>query len=82
MDFEIGQSDKADAFFHRHPNFWNVFERLMTLSNKTFGRKCEYKNQAEAVMFSLGQTCREDCLEVAFLAIHGLSTGATKLLRL
>ena len=81
VDFEIGQSDKAEAFFHRHPNFWNAFERLMTLSNKTFGRKCTYKNQAEAIMFSLGQTCREDCLEVAFMAIHGFSTGATKLLR-
>lgn len=81
MDFEFGQSDKAEAFFDRHPKFWEAFDRMMTVSNKCFGRRCDYTNQAEALMFSLGQTCREDFLEIVFLAVHGFSTGATKLLR-
>jgi hypothetical protein len=33
------------------------------------------------MMFSLGQTCREDYLEVAFIAVHGFNVATTKLLR-
>lgn len=62
MDFEFGQSDKAEAFFNEHPNFWDAFEKLTNLSNRCFGRTCHYENQAESLMFSLGQTCRATTL--------------------
>ena len=53
----------------------------MNVSNKCFGRTCIYENRAEDIVFSMGQKCREDYLEIVFLAVHGFSTGATKLLR-
>lgn len=81
MDFEFGQSDKAKAFFKEHPNFCDAFVKLMDASNQCFGRMCHYNNRAEEIMFSLGQTCREDYLEIAFMAVHGFSVATTKLLR-
>ncbi len=81
MDFEFGQSDKAKVFFNEHPNFWDAFEKLMEASNQCFGRICHYNNRAEEMMFSLGGTCREDYLEIAFMAVHGFNVATTKLLR-
>lgn len=81
MDFEFGQSDKAQAFFNEHPNFWDAFEKLMNVYNRCFGRTCHYENQAESLMFSLGQACGEDYLEIAFMGVHGFDTATTKLLR-
>jgi hypothetical protein len=81
MDFEFGQSDKAEAFFNEHPNFWDAFEKLMNVSNRCFGRTCHYENQAENLMFSLGQACPEDYLEIAFMGVHGFDIATTKLLR-
>lgn len=81
MDFEFGQSDKAEAFFSEHPNFWDAFEKLTNLSNRCFGRTCHYENQAESLMFSLGQTCRDDYLEISFMGVHGFNSATTKLLR-
>ena len=76
-----GSSDKSEAFFNDHPNFWGAFEKLMSVSNECFGRTCHYENQAESLMFSLGQACREDYLEIAFMGVHGFDTATTKLLR-
>jgi len=81
MDFEFGQSDKAEAFFNEHPNFWDAFEKLINVSKRCFGRTCHYENQAESLMFSLGQACREDYLEIAFMGMHGFNFATTKLLR-
>lgn len=39
------------------------------------------KNRLEDVSFSLSQTCREDFLEVTFLAVNGYANGAMKALR-
>jgi hypothetical protein len=81
MGFEFGRSDKSDAFFKDHPNFWDAFEKLMNASNQCFGRVCHHNNQAEDIMFSLGQTCRNDYLEIMFMGVHGFNVATTKLLR-
>src|ERR1035438_2969305 len=81
MEFEFGQSRQAEAFSGRHPDFWQAFESLMKVSDKCFGRTCHYKNRAEDICFSLGQTCRNDYLEIVFLAVHGFNVGAMKLMR-
>jgi len=39
VDFETGQSIQSDAFFERNPNFDAVFDKLMALGNKCFGRE-------------------------------------------
>ncbi len=81
MDFEFGQSDKAEAFFNEHPNFSGQFEKLMSIANRCFGRLCQYNNRAEEMMFGLGQTCCRDYLEIAFMGVHGFNIATTKLLR-
>lgn len=81
MDFHFGSTPESDAFFDRNPKFYPAFERLMTAANKCFGRSYHPKNRAEDVCFSLGETCREDFLEILFLAVHGYGYGACKLLR-
>jgi len=81
MDFEFGQTTQSEAFFDRNPKFYPAFERLMALTNKCFGRSFQPKNRTEHICFSLGQTCRQDFLEVLFLAAHGYGIGASKVLR-
>lgn len=81
MDFEFGQTTQSEAFFDRHPKFYPAFERLMALTNKCFGRSFQPKSRTEDICFSLGQTCRQDFLEVLFLAAHGYGIGASKTLR-
>ena len=81
MDFEFGQTKQSNAFFERHPKFYPAFERLMVLANKCFGRTFGAKNRSEDICFSLGHTCREDYLELLFLAVNGHGNGASKLLR-
>jgi hypothetical protein len=81
MDFHFGATPESDAFFNRSPKFYPAFERLMTLSNKVFGRGFNPKNRTEDIGFSLGETCRDDFLEILFLAVHGYGNGAAKLLR-
>jgi hypothetical protein len=81
MDFEFGQTTQLDTFFDRNPKFYSAFERLMTLTNKCFGRSFKPKNRVEDLCFSLGQACRQDFLEILFLAANGYGTAASKLLR-
>lgn len=80
--FEWGDTVESDAFFARHPNFYPAFERLRELSNKCFARPLPTPYYgAEYTLFSLGQSCRQDYIEILFLAVHGYGTGASKLLR-
>lgn len=81
IDFEFGESVAANAFWDRNPTFWPAFERLLTLTNKTFAREKKFKNRVEDIGFNLGETCRQDFLEIAFLAVHGHGIAAQKLLR-
>lgn len=79
--FEFGETEQANAFLDRHPGFYSAFERLMNLANSCFGRTSTARNRAEDVCFSLGHTCREDYLEILFLAVNAYGGGASKLLR-
>ena len=80
--FEFGETVESEAFFDRHPHFFSAFERLMVLVNKCFGRplpKLYYG--PEYILFSLGESCREDFLEILFLSVNAHGCGASKLLR-
>src|SRR3984957_7880829 len=81
MHFETGQSKNSDAFYERYPNFEPVFDKLMVLGNICFGRELKAKDWMERICFDLGHTCRDDFLEVFFMAIHGHGSAALKLLR-
>lgn len=79
--FEFGETAQSHAYLERFPNLPQAFERLVSLSNKVFGRPANFKSRMEDVVFSLGHTCREDLLEVVFLAVNGYDSGAMKLVR-
>jgi len=81
MEFDFGTTKASEAFFDRHPAFYPTFERLMDLGNRVFGRPSKAKNRLADVGFGLGHTCREDFMEILFLATNGYGTGAMKLFR-
>src|SRR5262245_25566856 len=81
MAFEFGETEAARAFWARNPAFWPAFERLMALANKCVGRSWTPTNRMQDLVFNLGETCRQDFLEVAFLAVNGHGIAAQKLLR-
>jgi Family of unknown function (DUF5677) len=81
MTFEFGDTDEANAFFDRNPSFVPFFEKLMATANKCFGRRVDFKNHLEDVVFSQGHTCRDDYTEVVFLAVNGYANGAAKIFR-
>jgi len=79
--FEFGESQAASQFWERNPTFWLAFERLLSVTNRAFGREWRATNRMEDVGFNLGETCRRDFLEIAFLAVNGHGVAAQKLLR-
>ena len=79
--FEIPDTTKVRAFVTRNPQFPDVLLKLNDTANKCFGRDPRPKNHLENLCFWLGHTCRQDFLEVVFLAINGYGAGATKILR-
>lgn len=81
MTFEFGETEESNAFFDRNPSFVPFFEKLMATANKCFGRRVDFKNHLEDVIFSQGHTCRDDYTEVVFLAVNGYSDAAAKILR-
>jgi hypothetical protein len=81
MAFEFGETDESNAFFDRNPGFWPVFEKLTAVANKCFGREVRCKSHLEDVVFSQGHTCRDEFLEIVFLAVNGYAGGASKILR-
>jgi len=81
MTFEFGETAESEGFFDRNPTFMASFERLVTLANRCFGREIKFKAHLEHVVFSLGHTCREDFLEVVFLAVNGYASAASKIFR-
>ncbi len=81
MEFEFGQTVQSEAFLDRNPKFMPAFERLITVANQCFGREMKPRNRLEDICFILGHTCREDFLEVVFLAVHGYGGAASKILR-
>jgi hypothetical protein len=81
MEFEFGETAQSEAFFDRNPKFMPAFEAVMTLGNICFGRAMKPTNRAEDVCFSVGHTCRQDFLEVVFLAVNGYGSAASKTIR-
>lgn len=80
--FEFGQTTQSRSFFERNPNFLPALERLVVLINKCFVRSSLAPTHSAAkISFSLGETCRQDFLEVLFLAVNGYGVAAFKLLR-
>jgi len=53
----------------------------MSLTNKCFGRPWTPHNRMQDIGFHLGETCRQDFLDIAFLAVNGHGIAAQKLLR-
>jgi Family of unknown function (DUF5677) len=81
MIFEIGDTEKSRAFVARNPQFPAAIERLMTVADKCFARDPASKNHFENICFWLGHACRQDFIEIMFLAVHGFGGGVTKILR-
>jgi hypothetical protein len=81
MTFEFGDTDEANNFFERNPSFVPFFDKLMVTANKCFGRRVDFKNHLEDVVFSQGHTCRDDFTEVVFLAVNGYANAAAKIFR-
>jgi hypothetical protein len=79
--YEFGDTRESRAFWERNADLEPYFDRLIELTNKTFGREYQPANRAEEIVFDLGQACRDDLGEAAFLAVHGLGNGAMKSLR-
>jgi hypothetical protein len=79
--FEIGDTEKSRAFVTRNPQFPAALVKLFETANECFGRNPRPKNQLENICFWLGHTCRQDYLEIVFLAVNGYGAGATKILR-
>jgi hypothetical protein len=52
MTFEFGETDEATVFFDRNPSFVPFFETLIAIANKCFGRRVDFKNPLEDVVFS------------------------------
>ena len=81
MDFEFGQTAQSVAFLERNPKCEASLDKLGALSNKCFGPEVRTMNRMESISYCLGFTCREDFLEILFLAVNGFGSGALKLLR-
>ena len=81
IDFEFGETAASNAFWDRNPKAFPSLMRLLTLTNKAFGREWTPKNRMQDIAFNLGETCRQDFLEILFLAVNGHGIGAQKLLR-
>jgi hypothetical protein len=79
--FEFPDTTKTRAFVARNPHFPDALGKLFDTSNKCFGRSSRPKTHHEDKCFWLGHTCRQDFVEIVFLAINGYGSGATKILR-
>jgi hypothetical protein len=80
--FELGETAESKAFFDRNPDFYPAFEQLVVLIDKCFARQLpEPHYGAEYICFCLGESCREDLMEILFLASNGYGRAASKLLR-
>jgi hypothetical protein len=80
--FEFGETTQSEAFWDRRPKFLQGFERLVALTNKCFVRISQSPiTPADQICFNLGETCRQDFLEIVFLTVNGHGVAAQKLLR-
>ena len=81
MDFHFGSTPECVEFFKRNQTFHPLFDQLMMLTNDCFGREYIPEDRTERICFHLGETCRDDYLEILFLVVNGYGIGGAKLLR-
>jgi len=81
IEFEFGETVAAKAFWDRNPKAPTALTRLFDLANMCFSRSFHANDRAEDIVFNLGQTCRDDFLEIVFLAVNGYGAASQKLLR-
>jgi hypothetical protein len=81
MTFEFGETTPCADFLRRNPKFLEFFDEVTKLGNKCLGREMKPANEFQDVSFGVGHACREDFLEIVFLAINGYGFAASKLLR-
>src|SRR5436853_1426088 len=67
-------------FFQRHPKFYDAFLRLFDLGTTFFGRTVDSKSYADLIAFNLGMACREDLMEISFIAVSDYGIASSKLL--
>jgi hypothetical protein len=68
-------------FKKRNPGFVGVFPGLLGTIQRVFGRRETIRNQADRVIFHLGDVCEEDFMEILLLCGNGYGIGGMKLLR-
>jgi hypothetical protein len=78
--FDFADTPAARAFTERNKGFWGHLERVLAIANRCFGREIP-SERGEHLLFKLGDVCRDDFLEIAFLAVNGHGVAAHKLLR-
>jgi hypothetical protein len=81
VTFEFGETESCREFLNGNPEFLEFFDAITKLGNKCLGPEMKPANELEDIAFGMGNACRDDFLEVAFLAINGYGFAASKLLR-
>jgi len=81
VTFEFPETKEGLAFLERNPDFLSAFLSLMKVSNQCFTHGMKPKDRQQDVCFSLAHACRQDFLEIVYLAVGGFGAGASKLLR-
>ncbi len=81
VTFELPETKEGKAFLERNPEFTEAFVELMNVSNQCFTHGKKPKDRQQDVCFSLAHACRQDFMEIVYLAVGGFGAGASKLLR-
>lgn len=80
-EFQIDQPEAVALFRKRNVKFLNGSDVLEELIERVLDRPLSTAEDADAVIFFLGNRCAEDFREIALLAAHGHGWGATAHLR-
>jgi Family of unknown function (DUF5677) len=81
VEFDFGETTEVNAYFDRHPKFFYAFENLMAIADVVLVKDEWPGDPTQKLCFSLAHTCREDYLEIVFLATNGYGKGSLKLVR-
>jgi hypothetical protein len=77
----IGSAEEQADFIKRHDLFMKRFPNLRGAFNTAFARGFSSAAPTDRVVFSFGQLCVEDLMEILVLAGNGYGIGALKILR-
>jgi hypothetical protein len=81
VTFELRETNEGKAFLESNPHFTTAFVELTNVSNQCFAHGKKPKDRQQDVCFSLAHACRQDLMEIVYLAVSGFGAGASKLLR-